>query len=185
MKLMQLTPGTGHFYCGSCLRDNTLGRALQRRGNEVTVVPLYLPQMLEEPSTSEQIHMGGINMFLQQKTRLSRYLPRWVANILDRPGLLRWASRVGSLTNASVLGAMTLSMLKGEHGHQAKELDKLVAWAVELERPDVIVLSNVLLSGVARRLREALDRPVVVSYGNPCPPVHPPTPCWLVKTTVS
>ena len=26
MKFLLLTPGTGHFFCGSCLRDDQLGR---------------------------------------------------------------------------------------------------------------------------------------------------------------
>ena len=47
MRFMLLTPGTGHFYCGSCLRDHALGNALQRLGHEVSVVPLYLPLVLE------------------------------------------------------------------------------------------------------------------------------------------
>ena len=47
MKLMFLTPGTGHFYCGSCLRDSTLAGALTRLGHHVDVVPLYLPMVLE------------------------------------------------------------------------------------------------------------------------------------------
>ena len=74
MRFMFLTPGTGHFYCGSCLRDNTLAGALRRGGHDVSVVPLYLPLMLEEQTPEDAaapVHMGGINMYLQQKTRLA------------------------------------------------------------------------------------------------------------------
>ena len=87
MRFMFLTPGTGHFYCGSCLRDNTLAAALRRLGHDVSVAPLYLPLMLEEPTpedATEPVHMGGINMYLQQKTALAGKLPRFVANLLDR-----------------------------------------------------------------------------------------------------
>lgn len=170
MKIMQLTPGTGHFYCGSCLRDDALGRAMRRMGHEVTVVPLYLPQVLEEPAEVEpEVHMGGINMYLQQKTRLANYLPRWVSGMLDRPGLLRWASKRGNLTEAADLGEMTLSMLRGEHGHQSKELDRLVSWIDASARPDVILISNVMLSGIVRRLKAALDRPVICSLQGEAP----------------
>ena len=169
MKFMLLTPGTGHFYCGSCLRDNTLGKALRRLGHEVDVVPLYLPQVLEEGPEDVPVHMGGINMYLQQKTRLARHLPRWVANLLDRPALLRWASRRSNLTEAPDLGAMTVSMLRGEHGHQGVEIDKLVEWAMSVDRPDVILLSNIMLAGIARRLKEALDRPIVATLQGEAP----------------
>jgi hypothetical protein len=73
MKLMLLVPGTGHFYCGSCLRDDALGRSLRELGHDVEVVPLYLPLVVEDPAAPEQpVHMGGINMYLQQKTRRFR-----------------------------------------------------------------------------------------------------------------
>ncbi|MHC5064745.1 MAG: glycosyltransferase family 4 protein [Planctomycetota bacterium] len=170
MKIMQLTPGTGHFYCGSCLRDDVLGKAMRRMGHEVTVVPLYLPQVLEEPAEVEpEVHMGGINMYLAQKTKMARFLPRWLSGLLDRPGLLRWASRRGNLTEASDLGEMTLSMLRGEHGHQAKELDKLVSWIEASEAPDVILISNVMLSGIVRRLKAELQRPVICSLQGEAP----------------
>ncbi len=169
MKFMLLTPGTGHFYCGSCLRDNTLGKALRGLGHEVDVVPLYLPLVLEEGPEDVPVHMGGINMYLQQKTRLARHLPRWVANLLDRPALLRWASRRSNLTEAPDLGAMTVSMLRGEHGRQGVEIDKLVEWTVSLDRPDVILLSNIMLAGIARRLKEALDRPIVATLQGEAP----------------
>ena len=52
-------------------------------------------------------------------------------------------------------------MLAGEHGHQAKELERLVAWLGSRERPDIACLSNILLAGLAPRLREALRIPIV------------------------
>ncbi len=172
MRFMFLTPGTGHFYCGSCLRDNTLAGALRRGGHDVSVVPLYLPLMLEEPTPEDRampVHMGGINMFLQQKTRFAGRLPRLFADLLDRPGLLRWASRRGNFTDIPSLGAMTLSMLQGEHGHQNKEVEKLVEWAATEDLPDVIVISNLLLAGVVRRLKQTLDRPVVATMQGEAP----------------
>ncbi|MFQ5507488.1 MAG: glycosyltransferase family 4 protein, partial [Planctomycetota bacterium] len=169
MKFMLLVPGTGHFYCGSCLRDDSLGRALRQLGHHVVVAPLYLPLVTDQPADSEQVHMGGINMYLQQKTSLARYLPRWIERLLDSPAFLRFASRLGKLTEAPDLGEMTLSMLRGEHGRQAKELEKLVEWANAGDPPDVIVLSNVMLAGIARRLGKTLDRPVVSTLQGEAP----------------
>ena len=169
MRFMLLTPGTGYFYCGSCLRDSVLARTLRKLGHDVVVVPLYLPPVLEEPEDGEVVHMGGINMYLQQKTRLARHLPRWLTDLLDRPNLLRWASRRGSLTKAADLGSMTVSMLQGERGRQADEVEKLVQWAATTDRPDVIVLSNIMLCGIVRRLKQELDRPVVATLQGEAP----------------
>ena len=169
MRFALLMPGTGHFYCGSCLRDDWLGKALRARGHEVTVVPLYLPLVLEDAASDEAVHMGGINMFLQQKSRAARWLPRWFANWLDRPGLLRWASRRSRMTAAPELGPMTVSMLRGEHGRQAAELEKLVGWMEGQERPDVVLLSNAMLGGVASRLKRSLDVPIVCTLQGEAP----------------
>jgi glycosyltransferase involved in cell wall biosynthesis len=59
------------------------------------------------------------------------------------------------------MGAMTLSMIRGEEGHQAKELERLVAWLAESEQPDLVHISTSMLIGVARRIRKALNVPVV------------------------
>jgi ABC-type amino acid transport substrate-binding protein len=57
---------------------------------------------------------------------------------------------------------MTVSMLKGEHGHQRKELDKLIAWLREhYPNPDVINLPFTLLIGLAAPLRQALGGKIV------------------------
>tara|TARA_R110002072_G_scaffold4174_2_gene29459 strand:- start:47265 stop:48569 length:1305 start_codon:yes stop_codon:yes gene_type:complete len=169
MRVMLLTPGTGHFYCGSCLRDDTLGQALQRLGHEVVSVPLYLPHQLEREQAEQPVHMGGINVYLQQKSRLARFLPRFVANWFDRPSLLRWASRRGNMTDAKALGPMTVSILRGECGRQAHEIDKLTEWVRTQPRPDVVIVSNAMLVGVVRRLRESLDVPILVTLQGETP----------------
>jgi glycosyltransferase involved in cell wall biosynthesis len=51
-------------------------------------------------------------------------------------------------------------MIRGEHGHQARELDTLIDWLGTQPPPDVICLSNVLLAGMARRLKAALKAPI-------------------------
>ena len=77
------------------------------------------------------------------------------------PGtLLRLAASRAAMTRATDLGDLTLSMLSGGDGRQGKELEKVVAWFAA-QRPDVVSLSNLLLIGMARRIREALGVPVV------------------------
>ena len=167
MKLVHLTPGTGNFYCGSCLRDHGLIVGLQRRGHDVLMVPLYLPLVLEDGDApgvvKGPVFFGGVNVYLQHKLALFRHTPRWVDRAFDAAGLLRLAARSASMTSARDLGELTLSMLRGESGRQTKELHRLLAWLRTSGRPDVICLSNVLLAGLARPLREALGAPVVVT----------------------
>ncbi len=163
MKIVQLTPGTGNFHCGNCLRDHALARALRERGHEVQTVPLYLPLVTDEPLAdgTAPIFFGGINVYLQQKSRIFQHTPEWVDRLFDRPGLLRWAADHASMTSPEELGEMTLSMLRGEEGQQGKELEKLIGWLETQHTPDVTLLSNGLLLGLSRRLKAALGCPVV------------------------
>ena len=55
---------------------------------------------------------------------------------------------------------MTVSMLEGTHGHQRKELDKLVHWLRSQPRPEVLDISNSLLIAIAGPLKEALGCPI-------------------------
>ena len=163
MRIVQITPGSGdNFYCENCLRDQGLLRALRALGHDVVMAPLYLPPGLTETGAADAgpIFFGGINVYLQQKWGWFRRTPRWVDKVFDSRRLLRWAARLSGMTNAHELGATMLSMLAGEQGRQAKELERLVDWLTQ-ERPDVVVLSNALLLGLARRIRERLGAAVV------------------------
>ena len=51
-------------------------------------------------------------------------------------------------------------MIRGEEGNQARELVELIAWLKSQPKPDVVILSNALLVGMARRLKAELQVPV-------------------------
>ena len=93
MKVVFLTPGTGGWYCGACMRDNTLAKALCAAGHEALLVPLYLPLHLDDSvvtaSADLPVRFGGINMFLQGRFPWLRKAPAWLRNRLDHPALLR------------------------------------------------------------------------------------------------
>lgn len=162
MKVLQITPGTGNFHCGSCQRDVALVHALRRRGHDVTCMPLYLPFVSDEDDPSDTpIFFGGINVYLQHKSDLFRRTPAWFDRLLNRRSLLRWSSRHAHMTRPEDLGDLTLSMLRGQEGRQVKELHKLLEWLKAETRPDLVCLSNALLLGLAGPIKEALGVPVV------------------------
>lgn len=164
MNIVQITPGAGNeFYCENCLRDGALMRALRAAGHETLLVPLYLPPTDDQGEIRDRapIFFGAVNVYLQQISALFRRTPRWLDRPLDAVRLLRWAGRKASTTSAKGLGPMTLSMLRGEHGRQVKELRRLVDWLAQTQRPDVVCLSNALLAGLARQIKADLGVPVV------------------------
>ena len=59
-----------------------------------------------------------------------------------------------------MLGDMMVSMLEGDRGVLRKEFAKLLEWLDDEPTPDVVNLPNSLLIGLARPLREALQRPI-------------------------
>lgn len=163
MRIVHIIPGAGGMYCGNCLRDNALVTELKRLGHSALMVPLYLPMTLDEENqaTGAPIFFNGISVYLEQKVPLFRAAPRWLHRLIGSGPLLRWAaSRAGS-TQSSEMGEMTISMLRGEAGHQARELRELIAWLNDQDRPDLVVLSNALLAGMAPEIKARLNVPVV------------------------
>jgi len=162
MNLLQITPGAGKMFCGNCFRDNALVAALRKMGHSALLVPLYLPLTLDEEdqSAGTPIFFGGVNVYLEQKSALFRNAPHWLHGLLASRPLLQWAAGKTAKTRPEDLGELTISMLRGEEGHQARELDELLAWLKTQPASDVICLSNALLVGMARRLKRELGAPV-------------------------
>lgn len=165
MRIVQLTPGAGGMYCGNCLRDNALVAALRRQGHAVTMLPLYLPLKTDEPEETRgtPVFFGGLTVYLEQKSAVFRRLPKWLHHWLSAPGLLRLLGTAAAKTRPEQVGELTVSMLRGEQGNQAREVDELIAWLAEHERPEWVSLSNALLVGVARRLKTGLGARVAVT----------------------
>jgi glycosyltransferase involved in cell wall biosynthesis len=150
------------MYCGGCLRDNALVAGLRKLGHEVLMVPLYLPLTLDEEdqSAGTPIFFGGINVYLEQKAALFRGAPGWLHDLFASRPLLQWAAGKAAKTRPADLGELTLSMLRGEVGNQAREIEGLIEWLKTQPKPDVLCLSNALLIGMARRLKADLGAPV-------------------------
>jgi len=164
MRIAYLAAGAGGMYCGSCLHDNTLAAALLKLGEDVVLAPIYTPIRTDEEDVSQpRVFFGGINAYLQQKFPLFRRTPRWLDGWLDHPALLRLAAGRGISVDAARLGDMTVSMLRGEAGHQRKELEKLIDWLIDEVQPDVVHLSNALMLGLARMIAQRCGPPVVCS----------------------
>ena len=151
------------MYCGNCFRDNALVAQLRRMGHHALMVPLYLPLTLDEADQSEgtPLFFSGLNVYLAQKFHCFKKAPNWLRRILTARWLLNWLGNFAGKTRGADVGDLTLSMMRGESGHQARELEQLIAWLKDHEQPDVVCLSNALIVGLAKRLRAELGVPVV------------------------
>ena len=163
LKLVYLTSGAAGMFCGSCMHDNTLARALLKLGCDVQLVPLYTPIRTDEESAAvDRVFLGGINVYLQQKWSLFRRLPRWMTAALDRPWLIRYATSFGMETQAKELGELAVSVLKGDEGFQHAEVERLAQW-LSADKPDVIVFSNMLTAGCVPAIKRRIQTTIVVT----------------------
>jgi glycosyltransferase involved in cell wall biosynthesis len=166
MRIIQIIPGTGgSFYCENCVRDSALVKGLRALGHDVNMIPLYLPLTIDDPDLAEgsPLFFGAVNLYLKQTVAPLRKMPLWFQHFLDSPAVLGFAAKRAGSTRAEGLEEMTLSMLLGEEGNQAEELDHLIQWLKNEGRPDVVHLANALLLGLARRIKRELRVPVICS----------------------
>lgn len=188
MRVVYLAAGAAGMYCGSCLRDNRLVATLRARGRDVTLIPLYTPIRTDEQDVSERrVFYGGVNVFLQQKSALFRALPRALDRVLDSPRLLRGLTRLAASTQPEGLGAMTVSVLRGEDGLQRKEVERLLD-ELRARRPQIVNLPNLFFVGIARRLKTELGCRVVCTLSgedlflDALPPPHQRQALELIRT---
>jgi glycosyltransferase involved in cell wall biosynthesis len=165
MNIIQIIPGSGgSFYCGNCLRDSKYVDALRKQGHQVIKIPMYLPLFSDEHDITDiPIFYGAISTYLKQVYPIFRKMPDWFEKLLDSKPMMKMAASMAGSTRAKGLEDMTISMLLGELGEQKEELDKMVNWIAEHCKPDIIHISNALLLGLAKRLKEKTGVPVLCS----------------------
>jgi glycosyltransferase involved in cell wall biosynthesis len=164
MNIVLLTPGTGSYHCGVCMRDNALAKELHRQGHNAIMLPMYLPLTLDEESASPEmpIFFGGVSTYLREKVPWLRHMPRWLDRLLSQRALLKLlAGKAAAQTGGPDVAEMTLSMLRGEQGNQASEIEELIAWLREHGKPDAVWFSTALQAGLARRIKAELGVPVL------------------------
>ena len=160
-KIIYLTAGAGGMFCGSCLHDNALSHALAIQGWDIQLVPTYTPIRTDETDHSiDQVLFGGINVYLQQKIPLLRYVPAVLDRFLDSPWLIRKVTSRAMDTDAKTLGKLAHSMLLGSKGNQRKEVAKLCKW-FRLAKPNLIIFTNLLIGGCIEDIKSDSNLPDV------------------------
>ena len=154
VKIAIITAGGAGMFCGSCMQDNTLARTLRLAGEDAVLVPTYTPIRVDEENASiDEVFLGGVNVYLDSTVPGWKRLPRWMTSWLNRPSIISLLTRFGSSTEASKLGSLTLDMLRGSAGPQRREIEEFVDYLCDDLKPDVVIFSNALLSGVVPTLR--------------------------------
>ncbi len=161
MHVAIVTPGGAGMFCGSCMQDNTWARGLISNGSQVTLIPTYTPIRVDEPNQSlSRVFLGGINVYLNAKSRVWAALPQWSKSWLDRPWVIRQLTRFGVSNDAAELGDLTLIMLAGGDGPIRAAGEELAQFIGRELKPDLVVFSNALLSGCLPQIKAEYAGPV-------------------------
>lgn len=163
MKIAYIIPGTGGaFYCENCIRDCAFISGLTALGHQVTTLPMYLQPNNEGGTQSiSPIFFGAIRLYLQVHITWLRKIPYSILRFLDHPYLLKLAANLAGSTRASGHEELTLSVLRGHNGPHAQEFVRLVTWITKKVKPDLIIISNAFLLGIATTVKAYCRTPVI------------------------
>jgi len=161
MKIACITAGAGRMYCGSCLRDNALAKALMDAGHDVLLIPTYTPTRTDEQNVSmPRVFLGGINVYLQQNYGIFRKSPKALDRLLDFGPLLKFVTRLGISVDPENLGALTVSMLLGTDGFLRKEILTLARFIARDIAPEIVNLPNSMLISLAPAIKAEKNIPI-------------------------
>lgn len=164
MKYAYIATGAANMYCGSCMRDNTLVSAMKALGHDVTMLPMYTPLRVDEENVSEEhVFYGGIEAYLLQQFPKRSIWRDMALKVSSSQAILKLLPRldIGSNVDPAQNAKMTLSMLRGETGNQSPLLQEMVAWMTSSLQPDLVHVTNTLISGVVPAIKKQIDIPVV------------------------
>ena len=164
MRYAYLATGAANMYCGSCMRDNTLVAAMKSLGHDACMIPMYTPLRVDEDSVSENhVFYGGIEAYLLQRYPRPSFWRDKLMRLAGSQALIRLMPHfdVGSAVDPVQNAELTLSMLRGEAGNQKALLDEMVYWLKNDLQPDLVHVTNTLISGPVPAIKKALNVPVV------------------------
>jgi glycosyltransferase involved in cell wall biosynthesis len=164
MKYAYIATGAANMYCGSCMRDNTLVAAMKSLGHDVCMIPMYTPLRVDEESVSEKhVFYGGIEAYFLQRFPRQSFWRDLLLQVAGSQAILRLMPYfdVGAAVDPAQNAELTLSMLRGDEGNQKELLDEMVHWLKTSLQPDLVHVTNTLISGPVRAIKQALNVPVV------------------------
>lgn len=170
MNITYLIPGSGgSFYCGNCHRDMLYMKSVRKtEGFNVTAIPLYLlPDRINSGDGFESdVFFGAVSMYLREKVPFFQRMPAFMDKFLDSEPMLKIAARQAGTTRTEGFEETTLNMIRGDHSTRQAEVERLAAYMTKNGKPDVIHISNALIIGLAKQLKDVLGIPIVCSLQN-------------------
>ncbi len=164
MRYAYIATGAANMYCGSCMRDNTLVAAMKALGHDVVLLPMYTPLRVDEDSVSEDhVFYGGVEAYLLQQYPQKSIWRDAMLKVAGSQAILQMLPRfdIGSNVDPAQNAEMTLSMLRGAQGNQSSLLMEMVDWMSSSLNPNLVHITNSLISGIAPTIKQHLNVPII------------------------
>ena len=161
--LLFLRPARSNYYCGVCMRDNSLALHLIKQGHEVTVLPAKQPHLLDEDRAVQQSPIfGGVNVYLRHKFPAisERLRGGWTRCCNSRQTAASLAGEQEGMTTPRQLGELPCPPCGPRMGPLAKggeQSDRLVSKSMANRM--FFCFPPYCLAGVGRAVREELGIP--------------------------
>ena len=146
------------------MRDNTLVNAMKRLSHQVVMLPMYTPLRVDEESASEEyVFYGGIKAYILQQFPSRSPWRTFLLKFAGAQFFTRLLTHfdIGSAVDPKANAELTLSMLRGVNGNQGILLEEMIAALTRSIKPQLIHITNTLISGPASEMKQALGIPVV------------------------
>ena len=162
MRIVYLVGGNDVIPGGATARDATFVRGLREADHEVLPLSLFGPAgPAGEPALGKVFPPLGHGTLRRYFPRLSK-VPVGITSMFRRPTpVMSMTSIAVSGRGADARGPLAVSLLSGANKMQRREFSRLMdVGGGQKNRPDAVILSNILLSGLAEPLKANLDCPV-------------------------
>ena len=163
MHIVYVISGAGQaFHNGSRLRDSSLVNGLRAAGHAVTVVPLFSTIDGEEGCSNGAgpLFFDAKRLFLEEAWPIVRHFPDRILDIFCRAMPRSIAAKRVDPACAGKGEKLTLAMLGGEAGSQAREFARTASWILRNCDPDALFISSLFLLGIGASIQARSAIPV-------------------------
>lgn len=162
MRILYLVGGNDVLAGGATARDAALVAGLQNAGHSLIPISLYGPASVENESRNSALFkplgQTTLRLLFPKLSRLSSS----ISSIFRKSRAPASLSPLSATPRRGDLrGPLALSLLSGANKTQRREFARLMEFLGPDSRPDVVLLANTMLSGLAETIRDHLGCPLV------------------------
>ncbi len=167
MRILYLVGGKNAYWGEATARDVAFVHGLAKGGHDVEAVSLSGPPLVEDADDDALFHPLGQGKLQSIFPRLTR-VPSTIAGLIKKPRPVVNMTSFAIDGHVDRAGPLAVNRLAGRDSQLRRDFGRLLEYLKNKQfHPDVIILSNIMLSGLAEPLKGALgSRIICLSQGS-------------------